>query len=116
MKNRKSKRSLAERFKDYHGDFVCSEWDVGEAVGEEVVEEVVFNEEVKTMLRYCAFCDKKVEVTPIEKDLHVNIDNLDVIYRGKELRCPCCGEIVYDDEISDANISAAHAAYKRMIR
>ena len=40
MKNRKNERSLAERFNDYHGDFVCSEWDVGEAMGEEMVEVV----------------------------------------------------------------------------
>jgi hypothetical protein len=44
MKYRKSKRSLAERFKDYHGDFVCSECDVGEVVGEEIEEEVVLND------------------------------------------------------------------------
>jgi hypothetical protein len=40
MKSKKSKQSLAERFKDYHGDFVCSELDVGDEVGEEEVEEV----------------------------------------------------------------------------
>lgn len=44
MKYRKIKSSLAERFKDYNGDFVCSEWDVGEAVGEEIVEDVVLND------------------------------------------------------------------------
>lgn len=44
MNSRRSKLSLAERFKDYNGDFVCSEWDVGDEVGEEKVEEIVLNE------------------------------------------------------------------------
>ena len=66
------------------------------------------------MLRYCAFCDKKVEVKPIEKEMHVNIDDMDVVYKGIELRCPCCGEPVYDSKINDANIAAANAAYRSM--
>jgi len=66
------------------------------------------------VLRYCAFCDKKVEVTPIEKEMYVNIDKMDVVYKGKELRCPYCGELVYDNEISDANIAAANAVYRSM--
>ena len=68
------------------------------------------------MLRYCAFCDKKVEVKPIEKEMHVNIDKMDVVYKGIELRCPCCGELVYDSKINDANIAAANAAYRSIGR
>jgi len=36
MRKRRAKKSLEERFKDYNGDYKCSEFDWGEPVGEEV--------------------------------------------------------------------------------
>lgn len=67
------------------------------------------------MKRFCLNCDKETEVKVETKRLQTIIDGRKIYYIGKIVKCAICGEEVYDSAISDENVEAANAAYRRVM-
>lgn len=67
------------------------------------------------MERYCDFCNKKVEVTSVVENRLVNIDGVEFSFDETVLRCPECGNEVYDAATNDDNVRRANAIYRDKI-
>ena len=65
------------------------------------------------MKRYCFNCDMETASNVSMSNLETVIDGEKIAYNGHIVRCAHCGEEIYDAELSDANIRAANAAYRK---
>lgn len=65
------------------------------------------------MKRYCFNCDMETESNVSVENLETVIDGEKIAYKGHVVRCAHCGEEIYDAELSDANIGAANAVYRK---
>ena len=65
------------------------------------------------MKRYCFNCDMETASHVSVENLETVIDGEKIAFKGRIAKCAHCGEEIYDAELSDGNIMAANAVYRK---
>ena len=65
------------------------------------------------MKRYCFNCDMETASHVSVENLETVIDGEKIAFKGRIAKCAHCGEEIYDAELSDVNIMAANAVYRK---